>query len=88
MQSLGNHEFDLGVEGVVPFLNAVTFPVLAANLNLTNTPELQAAETLQKSVILNVNGTQIGIIGYLTPETKYLTPANTVEYNDEIQSIK
>ena len=29
---LGNHDFDDGVEGLVPFIEGVDFPVLAANI--------------------------------------------------------
>ena len=29
---LGNHEFDDGVEGLVPFIDGANFPVLAANI--------------------------------------------------------
>uniref|UniRef100_U5EKN3 Apyrase n=1 Tax=Corethrella appendiculata TaxID=1370023 RepID=U5EKN3_9DIPT len=85
--SLGNHEFDEGVSGLVPFLNEVKFPVLVTNLNLTNTPEMQHTNSLQRSQIFIKNGVRIGVIGYLTPETKYLAKPNTVEYIDEIVAI-
>ena len=32
--SLGNHDFDDGVEGLVPFLQQVNFPVLSANIKV------------------------------------------------------
>lgn len=76
------------MDGLVPFLNEVDFPVLAANLDLSKTPSMQAAKSLQHSVVFTKNKVKIGVIGYLTPETKQLTPANTVDYTDEIQAIK
>ncbi|XP_053680829.1 protein 5NUC-like [Anopheles nili] len=85
--SLGNHEFDLGVEGLVPFLNEVDFPVLVANLDLSKTPTMQSTKSLQRSVVFTKAGVRIGVIGYLTPETKQLTPVNTVEFEDEITAI-
>uniref|UniRef100_A0A182N6C7 Apyrase n=1 Tax=Anopheles dirus TaxID=7168 RepID=A0A182N6C7_9DIPT len=85
--SLGNHEFDLGVDGLVPFLNEVDFPVLVTNLDLSKTPELQTTKSLQRSATFTKAGTRIGVIGYLTPETKQLTPVNTVEFLDEIEAI-
>ncbi|XP_022226966.2 protein 5NUC [Drosophila obscura] len=85
--SLGNHEFDQNVVGLVPFLNAVEFPVLACNLNLTNEPDLAATKQLANSTILEANGTRIGVIGYLTPDTKILSFKNNVEYVDEIVAI-
>ncbi|KAH8325190.1 hypothetical protein KR074_009324 [Drosophila pseudoananassae] len=85
--SLGNHEFDENVAGLVPFLNNVSFPVLACNLNLTKEPELLAAKQLVNSTVLETNGVKIGVIGYLTPDTKTLAEKNNVEYNEEIVSI-
>uniref|UniRef100_A0AAG5CU06 Apyrase n=1 Tax=Anopheles atroparvus TaxID=41427 RepID=A0AAG5CU06_ANOAO len=85
--SLGNHEFDLGVDGLVPFLNEVDFPVLVANLDLSNTPTMQNTKSLQHSIVFTKSGVRIGVIGYLTPETKQLTPVNTVEFVDEIEAI-
>ncbi|XP_055606469.1 protein 5NUC-like [Uranotaenia lowii] len=85
--SLGNHEFDLGVEGLVPFLNEIDFPVLAANLDLSKTPTMQTAKSLKHSIVFTKAGVRIGVIGYLTPETKQLTPVNTVEFTDEIEAI-
>uniref|UniRef100_A0A182VXJ9 Apyrase n=1 Tax=Anopheles minimus TaxID=112268 RepID=A0A182VXJ9_9DIPT len=85
--SLGNHEFDLGVEGLVPFLQEVDFPVLVTNLDLSKTPEMQTTKSLQRSVVFTKAGQRIGVIGYLTPETKQLAPINTVTFLDEIESI-
>ncbi|XP_017836103.1 protein 5NUC-like [Drosophila busckii] len=83
--SLGNHEFDESVQGLIPFLNAVNFPVLACNLDLSLEPEL-AATHLSNSTILQVNGAKIGIIGYLTPKTKEDTFSNVV-FEEEIIAI-
>ena len=33
--SLGNHDFDNGIEGLIPFLKGVNFPVLAANMDVS-----------------------------------------------------
>ncbi|EDW61292.1 protein 5NUC [Drosophila virilis] len=85
--SLGNHEFDKNVKGLIPFLNAVEFPVLACNLDLTNEPELAATKKLANSTVLETNGVKIGVIGYLTPDTKNLSFQNNVEFVEEIVSI-
>lgn len=87
-QALGNHEFDYGVSGLMPMLNAVNFPVLAANLKLPADHPLMQSKSLKKSVVFDVNGVKVGIIGYITPETKFLTPPNDVEYISEIDAIK
>lgn len=87
-QSLGNHEFDNGVSGLTPFIQNVTCPVLASNLILTNEPSLEVESNLMKSIILDINGTKIGVIGYLTPDTKFTAIKNNIEYIEEIEAIK
>lgn len=87
-QSLGNHEFDNGVSGLTPFIENLTTPVLAANLLLTKVPDLAAEKNLMKSVVLDVNGTKVGVIGYLTPDTRFLAVKNDVDYIEEVVAIK
>ncbi|XP_060657702.1 protein 5NUC-like [Drosophila nasuta] len=84
--SLGNHEFDETIQSVVPFLNALSFPVLVSNMDMTNEPELLATNKLSNSTVLNVNGVKVGIIGYLTNQTKDDAHIN-VEFKDEVESI-
>lgn len=79
-QSLGNHEFDDGVNNVQSFIGNITVPVVACNLDLTNEPLLGNEPNLMKSKVLTVNGRKIGIIGYLTPETT-VSKYNLVNHN-------
>ena len=37
---VGNHDFDDGPDGLLPFVQECDFPVLGANLQLENFPEL------------------------------------------------
>lgn len=69
MQSLGNHEFDDGPEGLAPYLKNISTPVVACNLNISQEPIMQNTG-ITPSKIIKVNGIEIGVIGYLTPETK------------------
>ncbi|VVC93228.1 unnamed protein product, partial [Leptidea sinapis] len=85
---LGNHEFDEQVDGLLPFIRNLTSPVLAANLILDEVPLLEAETNLYKSIILQKNGVQIGVIGYVTPDTKFLAPKNKVKYEDEIPALR
>lgn len=64
------------------------FPVLTANLDLSKTPSMQNTKSLRSSTVFSKEGVKIGVIGYLTPETKQLTSASTVEFTDEIVAIK
>ncbi|XP_060521912.1 protein 5NUC-like [Cylas formicarius] len=83
--SLGNHEFDLTVGTLAPFVDAVKSPILAANLDLTGEPSLSK---VKKSVILEVSGWQVGIIGYLTPETIKISSVGSIKFEDEVEAIK
>lgn len=87
--TMGNHDFDAGVEGFANQLQHANFPVLAANYDFTDT----ALEgKTQPYTVLKKNGVKVGVFGLgiqlkgLVPEdaygrTKYLEPiqmANTV----------
>ncbi|XP_034103963.1 protein 5NUC-like [Drosophila albomicans] len=85
--SLGNHEFDEKVEGLIPFLNDVNFPVVTCNMDLSQEPALAATKNLVNSTILEANGTKIAVIGYLTPETKTQSIKNNVIFNEEVAAI-
>lgn len=85
---MGNHELDMGVEGLLPLLNEVNFPVLVANLNNTPDHPLYQTRAIKKSVVLNVKGFKVGVIGYLTPETKLVAQPNDLEFKDEVTGIK
>ncbi|XP_061379082.1 protein 5NUC-like isoform X5 [Danaus plexippus] len=86
--SLGNHELDHGVSGLTPFIENLTCPVLAANLILNKVPELEKETNLRKSVVLNKSGVSVGVIGYLTPDTKVLAVKNDVEYIEEVEALQ
>ncbi|XP_055316674.1 protein 5NUC-like [Sitodiplosis mosellana] len=85
--SLGNHELDLGVSGLVPFLNDVDFPVLVANINNTADHPLWKTRALKKSVVFDIKGFKVGVIGYLTPETKLVATPNDLEFVPEVFAI-
>ena len=86
--ALGNHEFDDGIDGLIPFIkNTKPLPVLSCNIDATTEPELQ--NVLGKSTILTVGNEKIGIIGYTTPDTAFLVRnVSTLKFNDEIIAIK
>ena len=68
LQSLGNHEFDDGPKGLEPFLRGVKQPFVAANVDISKSPDLKGI-TLPPSVVKEIAGRKVGIIGYLTEET-------------------
>ena len=73
LQCLGNHEFDLGVEGLLPYLDNLTVPVLDANIDVSNEPRLQGK--FNKSLILERGGEKIGIVGFITKDTAFISSA-------------
>lgn len=85
--SLGNHEFDDGVEGLIPYIQNAKFPIVTANLDLSQQPNL-AATKLLNSTVLTVKGIRIGVIGYLTPETKLISVTENVIFKDEVESVR
>ncbi|KAH8370442.1 hypothetical protein KR093_003550 [Drosophila rubida] len=85
--ALGNHEFDDNVVGLLPFLSGAKFPIVCSNLDFHKVPEMQAFPSLQRSTVIRKLGRKIGVIGYLTPLTKYYVPYNNVEFVDEIAAI-
>ncbi|XP_022196409.2 protein 5NUC [Nilaparvata lugens] len=83
---LGNHEFDDGPEGLAPFLARVSTISVACNLNITLEPDLDVP-SLRPSIVKIINGTKVGIIGYLTPDTQHMHNTGKVIFLDEIESI-
>ncbi len=62
--AVGNHEFDDGPDVLADFADAVEFPLLMANADITG--EALLTDKIQKSVVIENNGERIGLIG-LTP---------------------
>jgi len=86
--SPGNHEFDDKVDGFLPFLREVRFPMVSCNIDDSALPENERiSDHIQKSVMIELNGRKIGIIGYVTPETTALSQPGKVKFLDEIESI-
>lgn len=77
----------MGAKGVLDFINGATFPIVAANLDFSH-QDIFNGTTVPKSVVLEVSGRKIGIIGYLTPTTKEISLTQDVNLNDEIEAVK
>lgn len=56
-------------------------------MNLDDEPELKT-KWLMPSKIFEIDGRKVGIIGYLTPETKDVAVPNNVEFIDEVVALK
>jgi 5'-nucleotidase/UDP-sugar diphosphatase len=64
--AVGNHEFDKGPEGLAAFANGAAFPILAANLDVTNEPLL--SKRINLSATVRVGSETIGVVGAVTEE--------------------
>lgn len=81
--TMGNHDFDAGVEGFANQLPHAKFPVLTANYDFTNTP---LEGKTQPHTILQKGGIKVGIFG-LGVELDGLVSSNyygNTKYNDPI----
>ncbi|MCR4854044.1 MAG: metallophosphoesterase [Prevotella sp.] len=66
--TIGNHEFDYGLENMARLFRKLNFPIVCANYDFTGTP---VEGTTKPYVILKRNGLRIGLFG-LSPALKGL----------------
>ncbi|KQV35086.1 MULTISPECIES: 5'-nucleotidase C-terminal domain-containing protein [unclassified Rhizobium] len=69
--TVGNHEFDEGEDGLVGFLDKVTFPVLSSNVLPGYKSKL--GDRIKPSLVLDVGGQKIGIVGAVANDTPELS---------------
>ncbi len=83
--TMGNHEFDFGVENMARLFKKADFPIVCANYDFTGT----ALEGVVKPyVVLKRDGLRIGVFG-LSPQLDGLVMAKTcagVKYNDPVKA--
>ena len=85
--TVGNHEFDDGPEVLRGFMDALNFPVLMSNADFSAEPLL--AGKLQKSTVINVNGTLVGLIGLTPQDTDELaSPGKNVIFTDPSEAVQ
>ena len=85
--AVGNHEFDKGPEGLSAFLDKVEFPVLSANIDVSQNNLL--ADRIAKSVVLEPGGEQIGVISVLAEDTaETSSPGKTVIFSSIVDAAQ
>lgn len=85
--SLGNHEFDRGADGLAPLLTESEVPILGCNVDFSDEPKLKNLQP-KPSLVVERAGTKIGLIGYVTPNTTYLSNPGKVRFTDEVDCIR
>ncbi|AZO51111.1 MAG: LysM peptidoglycan-binding domain-containing protein [Mesorhizobium sp.] len=84
--TLGNHEFDDGESALVPYLDKAKFPIISANV--VPNDKSGAAGKIKPSVVLEVGGQKIGIVGAVTNDTPELaSPGPNIAIEDDVKSI-
>ncbi len=85
--AVGNHEFDNGPLILSEFINELKFPILSCNIDASQSPELK--DKIKPYTITNINNIKVGIIGFTTPDTSFLSsPGDKVKFLPLIPSIK
>ncbi len=82
--TIGNHEFDFGMENMARLFRKANFPIVCANYDFTGT---ELADIVKPWVIIRRNGLKIGVFG-LCPKLKGLVAeANygSIKYLDPIK---
>ncbi|SFK08468.1 5'-nucleotidase [Pseudovibrio ascidiaceicola] len=83
--TVGNHEFDDGPEVLRGFMDAVEFPVLLANADVSK--EAKLVDVLMPTAIVERDGEKIGLIGLTPDDTSDLaSPGEHVHFFDPIQA--
>lgn len=85
--AVGNHEFDRGPQALADFTRLARFPVLSANVDVSNEPKL--ATLIKPTTILEVDGQKIGIVGATTPDLPNISsPGDLVKMKDYVKSVQ
>lgn len=84
--ALGNHEFDNGIEVLQNFVTGLEFPAVAANIDFSNYPAVEAL--VAPYTVLDVNGEQVAVIGLTTPSTPIASsPPDDVFFSDDLIGV-
>ena len=84
--TLGNHEFDYGIDTLSARINQMNFPILCCNYNFGTTP---LASQIQPYTIIEQNNWRIGIIGVCVNPEGLILQSNMegISYLDPIESV-
>jgi 5'-nucleotidase/UDP-sugar diphosphatase len=85
--TVGNHEFDDGPEVLAGFMDAVNFPVLMSNADVSG--EELLADKLMKSTVVEKGGEKIGLIGLTPVDTDELSsPGPNIVFTDPSDAVQ
>lgn len=87
--AIGNHEFDFGPDVLADFISGFegSLPFVSANLDFSGEPRLQALVddgSIVKSVVIEAQGEQIGVVGATTPELSSISSPRNVKVSPDV----
>jgi len=85
--TLGNHDFDNGVEGLLAAMEEATFPFVSANLDCSGAPAL--AKRVQPYLVKSLPGIKVGLTGLCVSFKGLVAPKNHegVIWRDPVASV-
>ncbi|WP_216333194.1 5'-nucleotidase C-terminal domain-containing protein [Rhizobium sp. X9] len=84
--TVGNHEFDDSEDGLAGFLEKVQFPVVTANVVASAASKI--GDRVKPSIVLEVGGQKIGIVGAVANDTAELaTPGPNITIAEDVAKI-
>jgi len=86
--TLGNHDFDNGVDGLVTAMAEATFPFVNCNLEMKGVPSL--AQRVQPWIVKQLSGLKVGITGVCVDFKGLVAPKNHegVTWRDPLESLE
>nr|MCU0855507.1 5'-nucleotidase/apyrase family protein [Paracoccaceae bacterium] len=85
--AVGNHEFDDGPGKLAEFIDAVEFPVVSGNIDVSRSNELHTK--VVNDLILQVGDERIGIVSALATDTvETSSPGPSVVFEDEVEALR
>ncbi len=85
--TVGNHEFDDGPEVLRGFMDALNFPIVMSNADVSREPLL--AGKLAKSAVIEKGGEKIGLIGLTPQDTDELaSPGANITFTDPSGAVQ
>ncbi|MFK7753803.1 MAG: bifunctional UDP-sugar hydrolase/5'-nucleotidase [Sedimentitalea sp.] len=85
--TVGNHEFDDGPEVLAGFMDAIKFPILMSNADVSAEPLL--ADKLAKSTVIERGGEKLGLIGLTPQDTDELaSPGPNISFSDPVAAVQ
>lgn len=85
--TLGNHDFDNGVEALAAAMKFATFEFVSSNYDVTGTP---LERRVKPYVVRVVGGVRVGLFGMGVSPDNLITPENFkgVKYNDPVKAAR